>query len=300
MVELVILGRMSSLSARNFSDGGADIIHLFERHLRKQAAGSKRFGGPLGVRKSSFWISQRDVGWLQMERPGIVDQGINSAFGEFGLHAATIADENDEQVVDALILRIVLWQSDAHFGEQPAVFLSELAAFGGPIGQAAHFDLQNRALKSFHAVIVADEFVFVAPGLAVVASGPGEVRNARVVGDDRAAFSISAQVLGGIKAEGSDIPDGAHAAATIAGAVSLAGVFNHRDTAGFGDGEDGVHIRGPAIKMNGHDGFCLGGDGAVQKFGIEIGCGRINIDKNRFCAGVGDGFGGSQESAWAW
>jgi hypothetical protein len=69
---------MGSLDAGDFSDGGANVSYLLERHLGKKWQAQDGLGGAFGVRKSSFGIPQRDISRLQMERPGIVDQSVNS------------------------------------------------------------------------------------------------------------------------------------------------------------------------------------------------------------------------------
>ena len=89
--------------------------------------------------------------------------------------------------------------------------------------------------------------MFVAGRLTVRTGGACISGDLIVVGGDGSAFAISAEIFCRIKAERSGIADASDAAASIAGAVGLRGVFQDADAVTLGDRADGVHIHGTAI-----------------------------------------------------
>src|SRR5438552_934371 len=86
---------------------------------------------------------------------------------------------------------------------------------------------QDGALKTIHAVVIADIIMEITARLSVIAHRAGKLRHLLVVGRERAPFAVRAEVFTGIKAEGRALADAAHPLAAITRSVRLAGVFDH-------------------------------------------------------------------------
>ena len=135
------------------------------------------------------------------------------AFRELRDDGVAVAHINHELVIDAFVLRIVHRHLQPRAFEHAAVFPRDFPAPFRPAMQAAQLDAQHGALKSLHAVVVAGEFVFVARGLPVGTSRAREFRGCVIIGGQRAAFSVRAQIFGRIKAECSRMAQRARRAA---------------------------------------------------------------------------------------
>src|ERR1700741_1506227 len=146
-----------------------------------------------------------------------------------------------------------------------------------------------------HAIVVADEFVFVASGLAVRPGGARIFCNRVVVGCKGATLSVCSQVLAGIKTEGRGMAEAADASSAISGTMRLSCVFQDEKFQLIRDRKDCVHIRGTSIQMNRNDCSRSRGSGALDLRGIEIGSGWIDIHEHRPCAAVRDCLGGGEK-----
>jgi Glycosyl transferase family 2 len=129
----------------------------------------------------------------------------------------------------------------------------------------------------------------------VITRRPGKLIDASIVRDQSAAFAVGAEILGRIEAEGSGIGQPANAPAAITRAMSLAGVFDHGNTARARDGEDRIEIGRAAVQVDGKNDLRTRADVGFQKLGIEIGSGRVNVHEDRPGAAIGDGGGGGDE-----
>ncbi len=78
--------------------------------------------------------------------------------------------------------------------------------------------------------------------------------------------------------------------------MGLGGVFDDGEIMAAGDGEDGVHVGGLAVQMNGEDGAGARGDGGFQLSGVQVVGAGIDVDVNGRGAGVADGGDGGVES----
>ena len=100
---------------------------------------------------------------------------------------------------------------------------------------------------------------------AVVAEGDGALGKGVVIGDKGTAFADGAEVLGGVKAEGADGGEVADLGAANGGAVGLRGVLDDTDAVP----EDGVHVAGMTVEVDGDDGFGFRSDGGGEPGGVE-------------------------------
>ena len=256
--------------------------------------------GAFRVGKGAGGITKRRASGLQMQRSGIVNGGFDFALGEKLHEAVAFGDINGELVEDRLVAGIVGEQIQREFWkgfeEAPAVESGEFAALAGPVIEAAQLNSEDGSLDAFHPVVVADHFVIVAAGGAVSAGYAGEAVDGFVVGDDRAAFAVGADILRGIEAEDGGIAETADAPAAVFGAVRLGGVFEDSDSARRGDFTDGVHISRPAVKMDGQNGASAEGDGGLDEADVQVGGGRVDVHEDRARATVEDCFDGGKES----
>ena len=175
--------------------------------------------------------------------------------------------------------------------ESSSVASRNFAAARTGLRKMFQLHLQHRALKAFHAIVVSDKFVLVSAGLAVGARGTSELRDAIVVGRERSAFAIGAEILRRIKTERRSVAQTPSAPAPITRTMGLAGIFEHAETMAGRDLEDRIHIGHTAVKMNGNDGLRLACDGTLDEFRVEIRRSRVNIHENGTRAAIRDGFG---------
>src|SRR3569623_3051927 len=115
------------------------------------------------------------------------------------------------------------------------------AARLSPAFEVAQLAPENRALDAVHAVIVALQDVMVAPVLPPVAQHAHLFHLLVIVGDDHAAFAVSAEVLAGIEAEAAGDADAAGALPLVFGTVRLARILYHRNAVRVANLHDRVH-----------------------------------------------------------
>src|ERR1700722_6084441 len=90
-----------------------------------------------------------------------------------------------------------------------------------------------------------------------------------IIGREGSSFSIGAEVLGRIEAEGGSIAQGTHAASPVTSAVSLCRVLQNRKVIARGDDANRFHVGGAAVKMNGKDGARSGCNRPFKRLRIE-------------------------------
>ena len=144
------------------------------------------------------------------------------------------------------------------------------------------FDAEDGALNAFHAVVVADFVVIIADGGAVFAQGAGAFFKGGIIGQQRPALAAGAEVFAGIKAEAREVAEGAHGFAFVFRAVRLGGVFHHGETVPPGEGEDGIQVKGVAVKVDGQDGLGARGDGAFHEARVEVHGSGLDVHVNGF------------------
>src|SRR5256714_14087742 len=144
-----------------------------------------------------------------------------------------------------------------------------LATPAVPAVKVPQLHVQHSGLYAVHAIVETKQIVQVTARLAVVALRPYRCRQRAVVGDDRTSFPKGTKVLAGVKAETTDIPDGADAASLVAGAMGLARVLHHGQVGLPGDGHDRVHVRRLPVQMDGNDGPRPRSHGRRDALGID-------------------------------
>ena len=101
------------------------------------------------------------------------------------------------------------------------------------------------------------------------------LRQVVVVGEERTAIAVAAQVLAGEEAGGTDVTDGAalllrSIAEGVVATDRLAVVLDHEEVVLFGNGHDRFHVGGLAEEMHGHDRLGLRCDLALDVFGVDV------------------------------
>src|SRR5581483_5873450 len=90
--------------------------------------------------------------------------------------------------------------------------------------------------------------------LPEVAPAPRLLRQALVVGADRAAVAQRAEVLARVEAERGGGAEGAGAAVAVAGAVGLGRVLEHEEAVALRDRADRVHVSHLTVQVDREDG----------------------------------------------
>src|SRR5579864_8220642 len=103
--------------------------------------------------------------------------------------------------------------------------MRDATALASPAFEVRQFHTQHGALHAFHAIIEADFVVIIAAGRTVLAQRAGPRGESGVVGDQRAAFAVSSEVLSGIKTKAGDGAESPNVFAFVFGGMRLARVF---------------------------------------------------------------------------
>src|ERR1700677_2801800 len=111
--------------------------------------------------------------------------------------------------------------------EQTIVFGSPGAPRFNPSLEVRQLHAQDGRLDGGQPVVVALETRAITLLLAPAAQQRGGTRVFRMVGGEHAAFTSSAEVLGGIETEAADITDATGAPPAVLRAMGLRRVFNH-------------------------------------------------------------------------
>ena len=74
-----------------------------------------------------------------------------------------------------------------------------------------------------------------------------------VLGHNRTALAVSAQVFAGIKAEAAGSADRPGFFVLVSGAVGLAGIFDDDEVISLCDFHDGIHVGRLAVEMDGNN-----------------------------------------------
>ena len=90
-----------------------------------------------------------------------------------------------------------------------------------------------------------------------------------VVGGQRSAFTVRAEVFRGIKAERGRVAERSDALGAITRGMRLRRVLQDAQVATRGDFADGIHVRGAAVEMHGKNGASTRGDGAFDETRIQ-------------------------------
>src|SRR6516225_7609222 len=85
---------------------------------------------------------------------------------------------------------------------------------------------EHCSLNPFHAVVETDFVVIIPASRTVLAKRLCPRRHRGVIGDQRSAFSISAEILTGVKAKLSQFAERSDHSAFVLGSMRLSGVFD--------------------------------------------------------------------------
>jgi len=194
---------------------------------------------------------------------------------------------------------------DAKPGEGAQAFMEHGGVgppLGDPLGQMLEHEASDGGLHLGEPVVGAGSLAHPAEGggpvcvaarlrgtLAVVLVGPHGLPEVTPGGGDHAALAAGGQDL--VLAEG-EAADDSHAAdgpAPVEGAVGLGAVLDDRKASVFGEGEDAVHLAGPASEV--HEDDRLGPTGEHRRDCLRSQVLAIAVDVGE------DGRGASKEHA---
>jgi len=129
----------------------------------------------------------------------------------------------------------------------------------------------------------------------VYAHGAGFLGKVIIIGGQQATVAETAEILGGEKAESSEMADGAAGYATVFCAEGLGGILNDIEVVGTRKVHEWVHVGGLAIEMDGDDGSGFLGDTLGGVVGIKVEAGRADVAKDWGGTCTSDAAGGSDE-----
>src|SRR5258708_7574352 len=155
-----------------------------------------------------------------------------------------------------------------------------------PSRQMPQLHTQTSALDAFHAVVVSLEPVIVLPlgsPIAQHAYGPIELR---IVSDNSAPLSASAEILAGVEAETRHVAQTASRPPLIFRAVRLRRIFNHQQFPAAGYLQDRVPVRRVSLQMYRDDRPSLLCDARFNHRWIPIERRRMGVPLNRLCAAL--------------
>src|SRR6202043_2725210 len=119
-----------------------------------------------------------------------------------------------------------------------------------PLLQMFQFDSQDRCLERVETAVVAAEHVLIFFLLSVISQHPKAFRNGIVACYHHACVAVCTQILSGIKAERSSMPQGTRSFAFVAGAMCLASVFNNDQPMPLSQMHHRIHVSWMAVKVH--------------------------------------------------
>jgi hypothetical protein len=129
----------------------------------------------------------------------------------------------------------------------------------------------------------------VFPRLAAVAQDTQRFRVLGVVGDDHPAFAVRAEILARVEAEARQVAHAADAPAAVARAVRLRRILDDEQSVPARDRQNRIHVGRLTVQMYRQDRLRSRRDRRIELRGIERERLRIDVDEDRFGAGVADG-----------
>src|SRR5437867_6634770 len=162
--------------------------------------------------------------------------------------------------------------------------------------QVFELDLEHRGLHAVEPAVIAHDVVLVFDDSPVVAKPPYRVRNGVVVRNHSARVATRSQVFSRIKTEACRISHASCSSAVVTGAVSWRRIFSYSELLICRNIEYGAHVRRLAVQMNRYDRLGVLGDAVFDLLDVDVVSPDIDIDEDRRCAAVDDGFGGGDET----
>jgi hypothetical protein len=102
---------------------------------------------------------------------------------------------------------------------------------------------QNSRLDSVHPAIPPHHAVVIFANLAVIPKDPNLLLQLSVASHHRTGFAESAKILPRVEAETSCVGQGANLSALVLSSMSLAGIFDHKQTVFPGNFHNWLHVR---------------------------------------------------------
>ncbi len=210
------------------------------------------------------------VGGLLVERDRVVDGSGDAGGLELGLQGGAVVDEHGVLGEDAGAVGPLLDARDAGLVDERVVAVADGDALRDFVLKARELGEEHGALQGVHAAADTDAGVDVALALAVDADFPAGLGELVVAGEDGAAVAVATQGFAGEEAGAAEGAEVATALALIGGTEALGGIFDDGDLAmTSGDGVDGIHVGGLAVKTDRHDGLGAVGDFGFDQRGVE-------------------------------
>src|SRR5580692_2183861 len=126
-------------------------------------------GASLRALERAWAQAEFGVGRLQMNRDGIVNAGGNAALAQCGLHALSILNLYNVEVVDVALVVQVQRRFDADFAKKPVVRRGMTAASIVPSIEVAKLNVEYGGLQRIQPAVVTLDDVFVLFCLAQIA-----------------------------------------------------------------------------------------------------------------------------------
>src|SRR5258705_8021377 len=154
-------------------------------------------------------------------------------------------------------------------------------ALAGPMIEVLQFDSEHSALDALHAIVVADFLVIIAFTRAMFAQRPGAGSQISIVRNERATFTVGAEILARIKTETRQHTEGADDLAFVLCSMCLGGIFDQWQVMLPADLEERIDVERVSVQMDWHDRFGARRDRLFDESRAEVEGGVIDVDVNR-------------------
>ena len=139
---------------------------------------------------------------------------------------------------------------------------------------------ENRALKSFHPVVISAQHMVILAILSPIAQRADGLSILNIVSSHSAAFAICTQIFGRIKTKTRNVSDAAGGAALVFRTMRLCCIFDHDQSMTPRDFHDRIHVGRLTVKMYRKNGFGAGRDRSFNCARIQRERAGIDIDQH--------------------
>jgi hypothetical protein len=154
------------------------------------------------------------------------------------------------QVVAVLPISAITGQGERQLGQQLAIPGGHLATLGDLLRQVGQLAEEHPGLEFVEATVDPELHGLALVVPAVEAAAACRLDRLGAVDHEGAAIPESRQVLGGIEAEGREVPPGAHGPLAVEGAAGLGAVFDQGDAMAIADRQQRFQVAGFAIEVH--------------------------------------------------